>query len=98
MNHKHIGEPTERSVYCIYIILLRTDQILSDGFLCHHASTELFGVVFCVVLRCAVLELCLLSCSGSSVGRRALRLVSRVSWVRVPHRAAHFFIEKVIVL
>ena len=54
MNHKHIGEPTERSVYCIYIILLRTDQILSDGFLCHHASTELFGVCLlrCVALCC----------------------------------------------
>ena len=55
MYHKHIGEPTERSVYCIYIILLRTDQILSDGFLCHHASTELFGVLsfaLCCVVLC----------------------------------------------
>ena len=35
----------------------------------------------------------LLVCPGSSVGR-ALCLDCRVSWVRVPPRAAHFFFEK----
>ena len=40
------------------------------------------------MLCCVVdLEPCLLSCPGSSVGR-ALCLVSGVSWVRVPPRAA----------
>ena len=44
---------------------------------------------------------CLLVCPGSSVGRASLCLdcrVSRVSWVRVPPRAAHFFFEKNVVL
>ena len=45
----------------------------------------------------ADLESCLLSCPGSSVGR-ALCLVSRVSCVRVPPRAAPFSLEKCVVL
>ena len=40
---------------------------------------------------------CLLGCPGSSVGR-ALCLDCRVSWVRVPPRAANFFFEKSVVL
>ena len=40
---------------------------------------------------------CLLGCPGSSVGR-ALCLDCRVSWVRVPPRAAHFFFEKSVVV
>ena len=39
----------------------------------------------------------MLSCPGSSVGR-ALCLESRVSWVRVPPRAAPFSFEKEVVL
>ena len=74
--------------------------ILSEGFLCH--STRVLGFDFalcCVVLCCVVdLEPCLLSCPGSSVGR-ALCLVCRVSWVRVPPcRAAPFSFEKGVVL
>ena len=71
--------------------------ILSEGFLCH--STEYWGLTLpCVVLCCVVdLEPCLLSCPGSSVGR-ALCLVCRVSWVRVPPRAAPFSFEKGVVL
>ena len=38
-----------------------------------------------------------LSCLGSSVGR-ALCLECRVSWVRVPPEAAHFFLGKVTAL
>ena len=38
-----------------------------------------------------------LSCLGSSVGR-ALCLEYRVSWVRVPPEAAHFFLGKVTAL
>ena len=50
------------------------------------------------MLCCIVdLEPCLLSCPGSSVGR-ALCLESRVSWVRVPPRAAPFSFEKEVVL
>ena len=48
------------------------------------------------MLCCVVdLEPCLLSCPGSSVGR-ALCLESRVSWVRVPPRAALFPLKKVL--
>ena len=50
------------------------------------------------LLPCVVdLEPCLLSCPDSSVGR-ALCLVSGVSWVRVPPRAAPFSFEKGVVL
>ena len=40
---------------------------------------------------------CLLVCQGSSVGR-ALCLDCRVSWVRVPSRAALFSLKKSVVL
>ena len=69
--------------------------ILSDGFLCHHAQSYLgFDFALCCVVD---LEPCLLSYPGCSVGR-ALCLVSRVSWVRVPPRAALFSFEKGVVL
>ena len=53
-----------------------------------HVHTELMVSLFIrCTMRCGPSQL---SCLGSSIGR-ALCLEYRVSWVRVPPEAAHFF-------
>ena len=51
-----------------------------------HTCTYMYAYMY-MHMRCEPSQL---SCLGSSVGR-ALCLEYRVSWVRVPPEAAHFF-------
>ena len=85
----------------IFISIHQTINVLSItimcnvvyGFFCVTKHTVIWGLTLCCVVD---LESCLLSCPGSSVGR-VLCLVSRVSWVRVPPRAAPFEKDFVVV-
>ena len=77
---------------------LQHHHVCACVYYIHVCQYECVHAVRCLVLCCIVhLESCLLSCPGSSVGR-ALCLESRVSWVRVPPRAAPFSFEKEVVL
>ena len=68
--------------------------MLSSEFLCPTQSNLGFAFALCCIVDFGP---CLLVCPGSSMGR-ALCLDCRVSWNRVPPRAAHFIFEKSAVL
>ena len=72
--------------------MLHHDDILSGGFLCHHAQSYLgFAFALCCVVLCCVVDLesCMLSCPGISVGEQSV-------WVGVPPRAANFSLKNVL--
>ena len=77
------------------LALVRKLTQVRHTFLCSTQS-DLGLLAFAL---CCIVDFgpCLLVCPGSSLGR-ALCIDCRVSWVRVPPRAAHFFFEKSVVL
>ena len=70
---------------CLYKVWL--DRLLHLSFLSTFLKLACYAHVYISMYRFGPSQL---SCLGSSVGR-ALCLEYRVSWVRVPPEAAHFF-------